>query len=55
MNKKSYGDMNKFIEELKTEGFSDAQMIDTANGKFMSRKEAVLLGLTGSTLLVGRK
>lgn len=55
MNKKSYGDMNKFIEELKAEGFSYVQMIDITNGKFMSRKEAVFIGLKGSTLLVGRK
>ena len=55
MNKSRYGDMNKFIEKLKKEGYEDVQLIDTTKGLFMSRKEALLLGLSGSTLLIGRK
>ena len=55
MNKSSYGDMNKFMEKLKKDGYQDVQLIDTTKGLFMSHKEAVLLGLSGSTLLIGRK
>ena len=54
MGKPSYGDMYKFIETLKAEGYSDVQLLDTT-GKFMNYKEARLLGLSGSTLLVGKK
>ena len=55
MNKSRYGDMNKFIEKLKKDGYEDVQLIDTTKGLFMSHKEAILLGLSGSTLLIGRK
>ena len=55
MNKSRYGDMNKFIEKLKKDGYEDVQFIDTTKGLFISRKEAMLLGLSGSTLLIGRK
>ena len=55
MSKSRYGDMNKFIEKLKKDGYQDVQLIDTTRGLFMGHKEAVLLGLHGSTLLIGRK
>ena len=55
MNKSRYGDMNKFIEKLKKEGYQDVQLIDTTKGLFMGHKEALLLGLYGSTLIIGRK
>ena len=55
MNKPRYGDMNKLIEKLEKDGYEDVQFIDTTKGLFMGRKEAVLLGLSGSTLLIGRK
>ena len=55
MNKTRYGDMNKFIEKLKKEGYEEVQLIDTTKDLFMGHKEAVLLGLSGSTLLIGRK
>lgn len=55
MNKSRYGDMIKFIEKLKKDGYEDVQLIDTTKGLFMSHKEAILLGLSGSTLLIGRK
>ncbi len=55
MNKSRYGDMNKFIEKLKKEGYQDVQLIDTTKGLFMGHKEALLLGLHGSTILIGRK
>ena len=55
MSKPRYGDMQAFVQKLKDEGYQDVQLIDTADGKFMNRKEAQWLGLGGSTLLVGRK
>ena len=55
MSKSRYGDMNKFIEKLKKDGYEDVQVIDTTKGLFMNHKEAILLGLSGSTLLIGRK
>lgn len=55
MSKSRYGDMNKFIENLKKDGYEDVQLIDTTKGLFMTHKEAIFLGLSGSTLLIGRK
>lgn len=55
MNKKSYGDINKFVKKLKEEGYKDVQLIDTTKGMFMGHKEAIFLGLSGSTLLIGKK
>lgn len=50
-----YGDMQKFIDELKAAGYADVQLIPTDDGMFMNKKEAVLLGCAGSALLVGKK
>ena len=47
--------MDKFIEKLEKDGYQDLQLIDTTKGLFMSHKEAILLGLSGSTILIGRK
>ena len=55
MSKSRYGDMNKFIEMLKKDGYQDVQLIDTTRGLFMGYKESLLLGLHGSTILIGRK
>ena len=55
MSKSRYGDMNKFIEKLKKDGYQDVKLIDTTKGLFMNHKEAILLGLSGSTLLIGKK
>ena len=55
MSRARYGDMDAFLQKLKAEGYEDVRLIDTTDGRFMGRKEAVLLGLVGSTLLVGRK
>ena len=55
MSKARYGDMNAFVSKLKDMGYEDVRLIDTIDGSFMSRKEAALLGLGGSTLLVGKK
>lgn len=50
-----YGDMAAFMRALRAEGYEDVQLIDTTDGRFMSKTEAALLGLSGSALLVGRK
>lgn len=50
-----YGDMNSFVRELKDSGYETVQLIDTTDGMFMSRREAVLLGLSGSAILCGKK
>lgn len=42
-------------ENAKAEGVANVRLIDTTDGCFMGRKEATLLGLGGSTLLVGKK
>ena len=55
MSKSRYGDMNKFIEKLKAEGYEDIKLIDTTNGMFVGHREAKFLILAGSMLLIGRK
>ena len=55
MSKARYGDMDAFVQRLRDEGYEEVQLIDTTDGRFMERKEAVWLDLGGSTLLVGRK
>lgn len=55
MSKARYGDMDAFAQQLKAAGYEDVRMIDTTDGRFMGHKEAALLGLGGSTLLIGKK
>lgn len=55
MSKSRYGDMNKFMEKLKKDGYEDVQLIDTTKDIFMSHNEAMFLCLGGSTLLIGKK
>lgn len=55
MSKGKYGDMQSFAEKLRKMGYSEVKLIDTTDGKFMSRSEAMWMGLSRSTLLVGRK
>lgn len=55
MSKNRYGDMEAFAAKLRAEGYERVELIDTTNGMFMSRKEALLMDLSGSTLLVGKK
>ena len=50
-----YGDMEKFVQELKAEGYEDVRLIKTTNGMFMNPGEAKLMMRAGSTLLLGRK
>ena len=55
MPKGKYGDMKAFEKKLKDMGYEDVQLIDTTDGKFMSKWESTWMGLSGSTLLVGTK
>ena len=55
MSKGRYGDMETFVSRLKKEGYQEVKLIPTDNGMFMSKIEALQLGLKGSKLLVGRK
>ncbi len=55
MSPARYGDMQRFCASLCAMGYERVELIDTANGKFMSRAEAKTMFLTGSTLLVGKK
>ena len=47
--------MQAFLRKLKEMGYEKAELIDTTGGKFMTKREATLMGLSGSALLVGKK
>ncbi len=55
MSKARYGDMQQFVRELYDEGYEVVELIDTTDGMFMSKGEAKILGLNGSSLLIGKK
>ncbi len=55
MSPARYGDMKRFVNELRSQGYAEVRLIDTTSGLFMSFKEAKLLALQGSALLVGKK
>ena len=55
IKKSNYGDIEKFIEELKKEGYQDIKLIDTTRGIFIDPKEAKWLSLSGSKIFIGRK
>ncbi len=50
-----YGDANKLVTKLKDMGYEKVELLDTTDGLFMTPKEASILGLKGSALLVGKK
>ena len=50
-----YGDMEAFASSLRRSGYSDVRLIDITGGMFRSEREAALMDLAGSRLLVGRK
>jgi ubiquinone/menaquinone biosynthesis C-methylase UbiE len=54
-SKGKYGDMPSFINRLKGMGYEKVQMIDTTDGKFMTKKEAAMYSLRYSAILYGRK
>ena len=55
MSEARYGDMQQFVNELYDEGYEEVKLIDTTNGMFMTKSEAKILGLSGSSLLIGKK
>ncbi|MBQ3387728.1 MAG: class I SAM-dependent methyltransferase [Thermoguttaceae bacterium] len=55
MSRWRYGDMKAFAEKLRAGGFQEVHFINTAEGLFMTRREALPLGLASSALFFGRK
>ncbi len=55
MSSRRYGDMEAFRRKLLSMGYEKVELIDTTDGMFMSKREAMKYQLIGSTLLVGRK
>ena len=55
MSKARYGDMESFVRQLSEEGYEYVQLIETTDGSFMTKREAAILGLSGSSLLIGKK
>ena len=55
MSQRRYGNMQDFVRKLKEMGYQDVQLIDTTDGMFMKKSEALWMDLSGSTLLVGKK
>ena len=54
-SKSKYGDMQAFVRQLRDMGFQKVELIDTTDGKFMTKFEAAWMGLGGSALLTGIK
>lgn len=54
-SKSKYGDMQAFIKRLKAMGYEEVCLIDTTDGKFMTKNEATLYSLRGSAILYGKK
>ena len=50
-----YGDMQAFVNKLRDMGYREVALIDTTDGKFMTRFEATWMALSGSALLTGIK
>ena len=55
MSKHCYGDMEQFMEDLRRTGYEHVEIRHTADGLFMKRREAMLLQLSSSALLTGKK
>ena len=54
-SKQKYGDMESFIKKLYDMGYEKVELFDTTDGLFLESKEAKLLMLDASKLLVGKK
>ncbi len=50
-----YGDMDAFVKKLKDMGYEKVELIDTANGMWISKTEGLFMELAGSALLKGIK
>ena len=47
--------MQAFVKKLKDMGYEKVELIDTTNGRFISKFESVWMELSGSAMLVGIK
>lgn len=54
-SKQKYGDMDAFVQKLYDMGYEKVELLDTTDGLFLENKEAKLLMLDASKLLVGKK
>jgi ubiquinone/menaquinone biosynthesis C-methylase UbiE len=54
-SKSKYGDMQAFVRKLRDMGYQRVELIDTTNGRFMTRFEAGWMALSSSALLTGIK
>ena len=54
-SKSKYGDMQAFVRQLKDMGYQKVELIDTTDGKYMTKFEAGWMALSGSALLTGIK
>lgn len=50
-----YGDMQAFARQLLDDGYQEVRLVDVTDGIFMTKAQCRMLGLFGSTLLVGTK
>lgn len=50
-----YGNMEKFAQKLRDMGYEKVELIDTTDGKFVTKKQAFQYQLQGSTILHGIK
>ncbi|MBR4451265.1 MAG: class I SAM-dependent methyltransferase [Clostridia bacterium] len=54
-SKAKYGDMQEFVKKLKDMGYEKAELIDTTDGKFITKSESKWMALSGSAILTGKK
>ena len=54
-SRSKYGDMQAFVQKLRDMGYENVELIDTTNGRFITKFESVWMALSGSALLIGRK
>ncbi len=54
-SKSKYGDMQAFVRQLRDMGYQRVELIDTTDGRFMTKFEAAWMALGGSALLTGIK
>ena len=55
MKPQMYGDMNAFVEKLKSMGFAEVRYVETAEAIFGSKQCAAMMMLGDSAMIVGRK
>ena len=55
MSASKYGDMQAFVQKLKSMGYQRVELVDTTDGMFMKKSEATWMGLAGSSILTGVK